>query len=156
GLRLASSRPGPAAPIAAAVNVVFLCVFAGAGILADNRTDLPAFVVSAVGLLAAAVTVVCGWAGLDGRVGRWPAGRMTSACLVAALIGLTLAAAAFLWGDRLRDFGDPWSQWPPTLHRYLGRISSWCLAVSLGLAVGALLGRAKQPLGGRVWAVQLG
>jgi hypothetical protein len=146
-----SARRGPLSGVAgaAAINVLFVIAFVTMGWLPIPRMEFPAFVVSAMGLLAAAVTLGCGWANLDARNARGSPGRITGLCLAAAAVGLLATAAMFLWGDRVPDLAEFWS-------RRTGRVASWFLAIPLGLAVGALLGRAAQILGGRPWAVQVG
>jgi hypothetical protein len=157
GIRLAAPRPSPVAPsVAAAANALFLFTFFVLGSFADTRTDSFAYVASAAGMVAGAITLGCGWAILDARLGSWSPRRVTGICLAAGLVGLALAAALYLGGDRLRDLGDPWPRRVAPLDHHLGRVASWFLAVPLGLAVGALIGKAKRLLGGRPWPVLIG
>ena len=95
---------------------------------------------SAGGLLALLATLACGLAGLEPpRPGGWSVARGAGVFLALALVGLATSAGLAWAGDlllvasRTAAFAQP-----------LGRVASWFLAMPLGLAVGALLGRLRR------------
>ena len=103
-------------------------------------------VVSITGLLAAGITLACGLmalvAGKTGERARLAATVGLIAGLIALAVGLTLE----LGDDKLRDIDPGVGATAAAVDAYVSRIAGWLLAVPLGLAAGALLGRLNQSL----------
>jgi hypothetical protein len=102
-------------------------------------------IVSLAGLLAALTTLVCGIASLDvPRFVRVTPRNVAVACLIAALLSITLAVVAMVGKERIA--GPGLYRTVLELSQVADRLAGWFVAIPLGLAVGAIAGKANQLL----------
>ena len=102
---------------------------------------------SAVGIAAAILTLACGLAELESaQIGGWSPRRVAIHCLWAGSAMMAISVLAALGIARLSEIDPAWGNAAIAIERPMGRLSSWLIAVPVGLAVGALLGRVNQML----------
>jgi hypothetical protein len=145
GIGLAAPRRGIGpAILALAVCVLFFLSFAAGGWVAETSPGAAGGVVGIAGLAAIFVTLACGTVQMPPRPGRWDLVRVAGVCIPIAMLGVVLTTSLALGAARIWPISPVRTDSILALSRHLGQVTSWFLAVPLGLAVGGLMAKVSQ------------
>jgi serine/threonine protein kinase len=148
GVGLAARRGVPGLPLLPlALVIAFFAALPIGGLSSVDPPWLAGLPAGVVGLLGLGITIGCGLAALDpDRPRGWPAQRIAALCVGLGTAALLVSVGAALAIVRLRDIDAGWTSTASAVEFQFGRVAGWLLAVPLGLATGALLGRLNQRL----------